>query len=157
MQAKECKPERKTANALVVQNRASAIALRALPLRQSLTELARRLARDPSTITRWLQKYRKQGLAGLLEIKKSPGQLPTITGEVLESLKLRLDSPEGFGSYGEIVSWLGENHGLNVSYRMAHYLVRYKLQAKLKVPRPSSANQDPKAIETLKKTFLKPF
>src|SRR3712207_9330405 len=91
---------------------------------RSHQELAQRLARDPSTITRWLQKYRKQGLAGLLEIKTPPGQVPTIKGEILESLKARLNSPEGFASYGEIVSWLGKDHGLNVSYRMAHYLVR---------------------------------
>lgn len=116
-------------------------------------ELARRLARDPSTITRWLQKYRQQGLSGLLEIKKPPGQAPTITGEVLKLLKGELNSPEGFGSYREIVSWLNENHGLDVSYRMVHYLVRYKLACKLKVPRPCSVNQDPKAIETFKKTF----
>jgi transposase len=151
----ERKPEGTITNALVVQNRTSAIARSALPLGQSLSELARILARDPSTITRWLQKYRKQGLAGLLEIKKPPGQDPTIKGEVLELLKARLNSPEGFGSYGEIVSWLAENHGLDVSYRMAHYLVRYKLQAKLKVPRPCSVNQNPEAIETFKKTFHK--
>lgn len=122
---------------------------------RSHNELALRLARDSSTITRWLQKYRQHGLTGLLEIKKAPGQVSTIQGEVLESLKARLKSPSGFSSYGEIISWLLENHGLNVSYRMVHYLVRYKLQAKLKVPRPCSANQDPEAIETFKKTSHK--
>jgi transposase len=121
--------------------------------RDRTRELARRLARDSSTITRWLQKYRKQGLAGLLEIKKPPGQDPIIKGEALELLKAKLNSPEGFGSYGEIVSWLSDNHGLDVSYRMVHYLVRYKLACKLKVPRPCSVNQHPKAIEAFKKTF----
>ncbi|WP_292826595.1 helix-turn-helix domain-containing protein [uncultured Nostoc sp.] len=71
-------------------------------------------------MTRWLQKYRKQGMAGLLEIKKPPGQDRTIKGEVLELLKAKLNSPEGFGSYGEIVSWLSKNHGVDVSYRMVH-------------------------------------
>lgn len=118
-------------------------------------ELARILARDPSTITRWLQKYRQQGLIGLLKIKKPVGQEPKIKGEVLELLKAKLNSPEGFASYGEIVNWLNDNHELNVSYRMVHYLVRYKLGCKLKVPRPCSVNQDPKAIETFKKTFHK--
>ncbi|MBH8555478.1 hypothetical protein I8751_24655 [Nostocaceae cyanobacterium CENA357] len=28
-------------------------------------------------MTRWLQKYRQQGLLGLLEIKKPLGQIPT--------------------------------------------------------------------------------
>ena len=118
-------------------------------------ELACILARDPSTITRWLQKYRQQGLIGLLKIKKPVGQEPKIKGEVLELLKAKLNSPQGFASYGEIVNWLNDNHQLNVSYRMVHYLVRYKLGCKLKVPRPCSVNQDPKAIETFKKTFHK--
>ncbi|BAY78254.1 putative transposase [Nostoc linckia NIES-25] len=56
-------------------------------------ELARILARDPSTITRWLQKYRQQGLTGLLKIKKPAGQEPKIKGEVLELLKAKLNSP----------------------------------------------------------------
>ena len=118
-------------------------------------ELAQRLARDPSTITRWLQKYRLQGLAGLLKMKKPPGQEPKIKGEVLESLKTQLNSSAGFASYGEIVSWLNDNYGLDVSYRMVHYLVRYKLGCKLKVPRPCSVKQDPQAIETFKKTLHK--
>lgn len=32
-------------------------------------QLAQRLGRDPSTVTRWLQKYRQGGLSELLEIK----------------------------------------------------------------------------------------
>ncbi|NRB06063.1 MAG: helix-turn-helix domain-containing protein, partial [Richelia sp.] len=31
------------------------------------------MARDTSTVTRWLQKYRTGGLSGLLEIKKAAG------------------------------------------------------------------------------------
>ena len=91
------------------------------------------------------------GLAGLLKMKKPPGQEPKIKGEVLESLKTQLNSSAGFASYGEIVSWLNDNYGLDVSYRMVHYLVRYKLGCKLKVPRPCSVKQDPQAIETFKK------
>ncbi|MCP6760756.1 MAG: helix-turn-helix domain-containing protein [Fischerella sp. CENA71] len=33
-------------------------------------EIGKRLARDTSTVTRWLHKYRTSGLSGLLEIKK---------------------------------------------------------------------------------------
>ncbi len=36
-------------------------------------ELGKRLGRDTSTVTRWLQKYRLGGLSRLLEIKKAPG------------------------------------------------------------------------------------
>jgi predicted transcriptional regulator len=34
-------------------------------------EIGKRLARDKSTVTRWLQKYRASGLSGLLEMKKA--------------------------------------------------------------------------------------
>ncbi|MDB9538627.1 winged helix-turn-helix domain-containing protein [Anabaenopsis tanganyikae CS-531] len=88
-------------------------------------------------------------------MKKPPGQEPKIKGEVLESLKTQLNSSAGFASYGEIVSWLNDNYGLDVSYRMVHYLVRYKLGCKLKVPRRCSVKQDPQAIETFKKTLHK--
>src|SRR5512139_3040499 len=57
-------------------------------------ELSRRLGRDGSTITRWLQKYRDGGLAALLEIKTAPGRTPVIRGQVLEKLQARLNQPE---------------------------------------------------------------
>jgi hypothetical protein len=34
-------------------------------------EIGQRLARDTSTVTRWLPKYRTGGLSSLLEIKKA--------------------------------------------------------------------------------------
>lgn len=37
--------------------------------------LAQRLGRDPSTVTRWLQKYRHGGLSELLEVKSAPDNL----------------------------------------------------------------------------------
>lgn len=39
---------------------------------QEHQELAHRLGRDKSTITRWLQKYRRGGLSELLLVKKAP-------------------------------------------------------------------------------------
>ncbi|MEH2412663.1 helix-turn-helix domain-containing protein [Nostoc sp.] len=36
-------------------------------------EIGKRLAKDTSTVTRWLQKYRSGGLSELLKIKKAPG------------------------------------------------------------------------------------
>lgn len=119
-------------------------------------ELSRRLGRDGSTITRWLQKYRDGGLAALLEIKTAPGRTPVIRGQVLEKLQARLNQPEGFKSYGEIVQWLQQECDLSVDYKTVHQTVRYRLGAKLKVPRPHSIKQDEQAVETFKKTFPLP-
>lgn len=115
-------------------------------------ELSCRLGRDGSTISRWLQKYRDGGLAALLEIKTAPGRTAAIRGEVLEQLQARLNQPEGFQSYGEIVQWLKDEYELTVDYKTVHQTVRYRLGAKLKVPRPHSAKQDEQAVETFKQT-----
>lgn len=49
-------------------------------------EIGKRLGRDTSTITRWLQKYRSGGISRLLEIKKAPGATPKMTEEVIAAL-----------------------------------------------------------------------
>ena len=116
-------------------------------------ELSWRLGRDGSTISRWLQKYRQGGLAALLSIKTAPGRSPLICGKVLEKLQQRLNQPEGFKSYGEIVYWLEQECGVSVDYKTVHQTVRDRLGAKLKVPRPHSSKQDEQAVETFKKTF----
>jgi len=119
-------------------------------------ELRCRLGRDGSTISRWLQKYRQGGISALLEFKTAPGRLPEIRGEALEKLQARLNQPQGFRSYGEIVQWLKDECGLCVDYKTVHQTVRYRLKAKLKVPRPHSIKQDEQAVETFKKTFPSP-
>ncbi len=117
-------------------------------------QLAERLGRNPSTVTRWLQRYRQDGLAGLLEVKTAPGQTPQLTPEAMSGLQAKLNEPDGFGSYGEIVEWLKANYKLEVSYATVYYWVHYRLKVKLKVPRPCSAKQDQTAVELFKKTSV---
>lgn len=116
-------------------------------------ELSQRLGRDGSTVTRWLQRYRQGGLSKLLEIKTAPGATPKIQGEMLSQLVSKLESPEGFSSYGQIVEWLEKQWNVEVKYKTVYSLVRYKLGAKLKVPRPISSSQDEQTINLFKKTF----
>lgn len=119
-------------------------------------QLSTRLGRDPSTISRWLQKYRQGGLAQLLQIKSAPGQTPQITPQALAGLQKRLASVTGFGSYGEIVNWLKTEYDLEMNYATVYYWVHYRLKAKLKVPRPQSIKQDEAVVEQFKKTLLPP-
>jgi transposase len=119
-------------------------------------ELAQRLGRNGSTVTRWLAKYRKGGLHELLEAKVSRGKAWEIEGEMLEQLQARLEQSEGFKSYSEIQQWLATQFGKVVNYKTVYKTVRYRLKAKLKVPRPQSSKQDPTAVEQFKKTFLVP-
>jgi len=85
-------------------------------------------------------------------VKKAPGQVPHLTGEALAGLKERLATGVSFKSYGEIVEWLKSEYNLFLTYATVYARVHYRLQAKLKVPRPQSALQDVKAVELLKKT-----
>jgi transposase len=82
-----------------------------------------------------------------LSINTAPGAKPSLSQEVVEQLNEQLNNPEGFSSYGEIVEWLKSEHGLEVNYATVYRWVRYRLGAKLKVPRPKSYQQDPEAVE----------
>lgn len=119
---------------------------------QQHKELARRIGRDGSTITRWLQKYKRGGLSELLEVKTAPGQKPRLTSEALTGLKERLETGVGFTSYIEIMQWLKTEYDLQLSYATVYSWVHYRLKAKLKVPRPCSAKHNLEAVEGFKKT-----
>jgi transposase len=116
-------------------------------------ELAARLGRDPSTISRWLQRYRRGGLSALLAESKASGRTRVIEGEVLRQLEARLEEPAGFHSYGEIQQWLEQPMGRPIAYKTVHKTVRYRLNAKLKVPRPRSRKQDERSVSLFKETF----
>lgn len=115
-------------------------------------QLSERLGRSSASITRWLQKYRQGGLAALLEVKTAPGAPAKIQGQALEKLQQRLQSDEGFGSYGAIVEWLDQECGLTLKYDTVNRFVRQKLKVKLKVPRPVSSQQPPQVIAGFQQT-----
>jgi transposase len=123
-------------------------------------EIGKRLARDSSTITRWLQKYRTDGLSGLLEIKKAPGAKRKIDDAAMPTavnyaaLEKELKTGKGFSSYGAIVEWLKQEHGQDIEYATVYAWVRYRLGAKLKVPRPQSHKQDEKLVSEFKKNSV---
>jgi len=114
-------------------------------------ELARRLARNESTIYRWLEQYKRGGLAALLRVKTAPGKPPKIPPAAVERLRQRLAQPQGFHSYGEIQQWLASECGVEAAYKTVHQTVHYKLNSKLKVPRPRSKQAELQLQETFKK------
>lgn len=100
--------------------------------------IAERLDVDRQTIARWLDRYRDAGLDHMLRPSKRgtrPGQR-TLPEPVLEALKARLDDPAGFGGFHKVQLWLHDEYDLDVPYKSVYTLVRYRLKAKLKAPRP---------------------
>lgn len=114
-------------------------------------ELAQRLERDESTIYRWLNRYQQGGIEDLLALKTAPGRVSKIPPAAIDKLKQRLTQPKGFNNYGQIQQWLERECGVVVAYRTVHQTVRYKLKAKLKVPRPRSKNAKPEVQQAFKK------
>ncbi|MGL5196693.1 MAG: helix-turn-helix domain-containing protein [Chroococcales cyanobacterium] len=102
----------------------------------TLQELSSVLVRDPSTIYRWFQKYKREGLEGLLKPYKSPGKTTTIPSAAMGKLKQYLEEHEGFPSYGEIQAWLKEECGVEVSYHVVYRAVYQKLNATIKGHKP---------------------
>ncbi len=115
---------------------------------ETVKQIAIMLGRNRVIVQKWLRKYRTGGLNLLLEPKKNLGGRPTsIRPDAIEKLKEQLPKPEGFQSYGEIQLWLKTCFDIDVAYRTVHELVRYKLKAKLKVPRPLHIKQNIEAKE----------
>lgn len=114
-------------------------------------ELAQRLERDQSTIYRWLKRYRQGGIEALLTVNTAPGKVSKIPPTALDKLKQRLAQSQGFNSYGQIQQWLETECGVVVAYRTVHQTVLYKLNSKLKVPRPHSQNAKPEVQQAFKK------
>ncbi len=58
----------------------------------SVGHLAVMLGRHPTTVSRWLSRYRKGGIEALLTIKSSPGRPTSIPPEAIAKLKEELSS-----------------------------------------------------------------
>ena len=104
-----------------------------------------------TTRSRWLSKYRKGGLKGLLTQGKKTGRIRKIPTEVEERLQRELLEVEGFSSSKEVQAWLKAIEGIEMSYTRVYQIVRYRLKGKLKVPRPVHVKQESGVVEEFKK------
>lgn len=119
----------------------------------SISVIAQAIGRHRGTVQAWLATYREQGLIGMLKIKQSPGGSRVIPQWAEEGLARRLEQPQGFNSYGEVQQWLETTLGVEAKYHAVYQMTRYRLKAKLKVPRPQNSKQDPQRLKAFKKTL----
>src|SRR4028119_151859 len=117
----------------------------------SVLSAAVRLDKHRTTIQSWLSSYRSGGIAELLSQKPRSGRPRIMTTQIVEKLEKELSEPEGFSSYKEVHQWLTSCCDVPVAYRTVHQWTRYRLQGKLKVPRPVSEKQKAGAVEEFKK------
>jgi transposase len=103
----------------------------------SRQEVAQLLGVDRNTVGRWLTTYHDGGLSALLNVYVPAGKRKPLTPAQLQTLQQALAVPHGFASFGAVQQWIADTFGVQLSYNATRKLVRYKLGAKLKVPRPS--------------------
>jgi transposase len=90
------------------------------------------------SVAAWFWAYAEGGLAHALSYQRPlPPVHQRITAAALAALQDKLKAPHGFASYHQIRLWLAEEHQVSLAYSSVHELVRYKLHAKPKRPRPS--------------------
>ena len=94
------------------------------------------------SVAAWFEAYAAGGLAQMLhyEVPRPPLR-QRITPTALTALHERLQDPRGFAGYTQIRTWLAEQHQVHLSYSGVYALVRGKLRAKPKRPRPSHAKK----------------
>ena len=73
----------------------------------------------------------------MLEISRPNGAKAKISEAAVAEIEAILASEKGFRSYREIHQMVVKKHKIEVKYAAVHKLVRYKLAAKAKSPRPS--------------------
>jgi transposase len=100
-------------------------------------EVAQLLGVHRNTIGHWLALYAAGGLDALLDLYVPAGKPLSLPPAVLAALEQALRRPAGFASYEAVRQWIKQTHGLDVNYHTLYTIVRTKLKAMLKVPRPS--------------------
>jgi transposase len=119
----------------------------------SVSSAAKVVGKHRGSVQRWLATYRERGLEALLEYKTSPGrprQIPLWAEQSLQRQLAQSQSP--FQGYTQVQQWLEETLGVSATYATVHRLTRYRLKAKLKVPRPRNRKQNPTQLTAFKKT-----
>ena len=90
------------------------------------------------SVAAWFAAYAEGGLDHALSYQVSLPPVPQrITTTAVTALQEKLQDPHGFAGYHQIQVWLAEEPQVTLAYASVHALVRYKLQAKPKRPRPA--------------------
>ena len=75
-----------------------------------------------------------------------PGASPSAIQRTTRVLRAELEKPEGFSSYQQITDYISETFDVQMNYKTVHALIRYKWNAKLKVPRKSHEKKAKKRV-----------
>lgn len=115
-------------------------------------KVAALLGSSHSSVGKWRNRYKNEGMAGLLQEKRGGKKPGAITAAVHLKLAARLNDPKGgFRSFIEIQQWLKKQFGIDMGYHAVNKYVKRKFGARLKVSRKSHVLKDPAAEAVFKK------
>lgn len=120
------------------QNRLQALYLIVKKEAKSRSKVAQMLGFNRNSISDWFALYEAGGLEKMLEIHKPSGATPKMTAAAIAEIEEILATEKGFRTYKEIHQMVVKKHQIAIGYGGVHKLVRYKLEAKAKSPRPSN-------------------
>lgn len=103
----------------------------------SRTRVGQLLGVGRRAVGEWLDRYRTEGLAGMLEIRTHTNRPRSLTPEQEEALRQKLSEPEGFESWGAVQAWVNEAFGLELPYTTVYGIAHDEMGARLKVARKS--------------------
>ena len=126
------------------------LASRQAPSRVAVASL---LGVSRNTVATWLTTYATAGLDGLLQVYIPTGKVPALAPEQVAILRAKLAEPTGFASYPAIQAWINTTFGTTMTLNAVHKLVRYKLGAKPKVPRPTNPKKTQRPSRRLRRTL----
>jgi transposase len=96
------------------------------------------------SVAAWFAAYAAGGVHQALRSQVStPPVHRRMTEPAVRALQDKLQDPHGFPGYEQIRVWLAAEHHVTLSYSSVHALVRYKLRATPKRPRPAHAKKAP--------------
>jgi len=105
---------------------------------------ARLLGVPRHSVAAWFAAYAAGGVDQALHYQRStPPVHRRMTDTALTAWPEKLQEPHGFVSSAQIRGWWAEAHQVTLAYSSVQALVRYKLQATPKRPRPSQAKKVP--------------
>lgn len=136
--AEEIREMLKNESQVKKQNRLQALYLIVKKEAKSRSKVAEILGFNRNTISDWFNLYEAGGLEKMLEIYQPPGANPKMTAEAIAEIKEVLATEKGFRTYKEIHQMVVKKYQIDIGYGGVHKLVRYKLEAKAKSPRPSN-------------------
>ena len=112
---------------------------------------------DANSIQSWRSLYIKGGIKALMAHNNIGYKPSQINSEQELELKIILNNPEnGFVGYIELQTWFNKKHKMEIDYFTFRSFIIRKFSSKIKVARKYHAKKSLQAIDTFKKTSIKP-